>query len=121
MLWHAALGVIVAFGMGAASGWSVRDWKAGADDADRIKLERSQAQARQFSVDAAATGYEGDRAKAATRERIVVREVDRVVERPVYRSVCLDADGLRILADDIRSRRAGAEPAASVPAATRAD
>jgi hydroxylamine reductase (hybrid-cluster protein) len=34
----------------------------------------------------------------------IEREVERIVERPVYRNVCFDADGLRIVNDAIADR-----------------
>jgi len=36
-------------------------------------------------------------AKHAQNERVIVREVVKLVDRPVYSNVCLDGDGLRLI------------------------
>lgn len=52
------------------------------------------------------------RAKTSIRYKTLVREVEKVVERPVYANVCLDADGLRLA----NSALAGSSAAPRVPA-----
>lgn len=71
--------------------------------------------------DAAAARYAAGQAAHQARERIVIQEVQRIVERPVYAGTCFDADGLRIIADDIAGRAAPAasSPAPAVPHAAR--
>jgi len=43
----------------------------------------------------AATGLEADRGKTRVVYKTITQTVDRYIDRPVYRNVCLDADGLR--------------------------
>lgn len=43
----------------------------------------------------AATELEKGNAKARVVYRTITREVDKIVERPVYRNVCFEPDGLR--------------------------
>lgn len=43
-----------------------------------------------------------DRAKSETITRTVTKYIDRIVDRPVYRSDCIDTDGLRYLNCAIR-------------------
>lgn len=52
---------------------------------------------------------EAEQARQST-QREIVRESERVVERPVYRSQCVDADGVRLL--DRAAANANGEPAA---------
>lgn len=54
----------------------------------------------------ASRGLEEDRGKARIVYRSITKEVDRIVERPVYRNVCLDAAGLRIARCAIRGESA---------------
>lgn len=120
MLWHYAAAGLAALAVGFTSGWQVRSWKADADEQDRAEMQAKAAHAQRERADRAAEQYETGRATAEARERVVVKEVRRVVEKPVYRDVCLDADGLRVLADDVaasnaRRRLAPAVPAASAP------
>lgn len=65
----------------------------------------------------ASTRYEGRRARLQQHARVITKEIDRVVEKPVYRDVCLDADGLRILSAAIAGAAAPGQPAAAVPIA----
>lgn len=60
-------------------------------EANRLTREREATQAG-----AAATKVEEGHAKARIVYRTITREVDKLVERPVYRSVCLDDDGVRL-------------------------
>ena len=93
-----------------------RDLKA-IGEVERDKLRRMG------RGDAAAVKHERYKAAVEVRERIVRVEVDRVVEKAVYRNVCLDDDGLRILAADIAAREAPGKPAGAVsrPASSDAD
>ena len=61
------------------------------------KAAQKQAeQARQASAD-----YQAEKAERETKERIRYVQVQKIIERPVYRSDCIDADGLRQLNDAI--------------------
>lgn len=116
MIWAYVGGAALVLGFGA--GWQVRDWKAESDDKARLEEAIKEKEANVVKVDVASTKFEGKRAKAAARERIVVREVQHVVEKPVYRNICVDADGMRILADDVDNSNSGRELAPAVPAAS---
>lgn len=102
------------------SGWKVRAWKADADDRVAIEQSARDAQRRAEHADTAAVGYEVAKATQDVRERVVIKEVVRVVSKPVYLRECLDDDGLRILAEDVHSRTAPGGAAPAVPAASTA-
>lgn len=76
---------------------------------DRAVREQRAKEEKQAA--AAATKLEVANAKARVVTRTVTVEVEKVVERPIYRNVCLDADGLRIAQCAIR----GESPAACQP------
>lgn len=59
-------------------------------EANRAQREREAKQAA-----AAATKKEVGDAKAKVIYRTITREVDKIVEREVYRNICFDADGLK--------------------------
>lgn len=120
-MWHYVAGGLLALAAGFTGGWQVRAWKSGADDADRVKLEIAKGQARSYQVDAQSTRYEAGRASTQVRERIVIKEVERVVQDPLLSRVCLSDDGLRILAADAAAGRPGGEPAPALPAASAAE
>ena len=58
------------------------------------KANREQREAEAKKADEAATGLERDNAKAKVITRIIRTQVDKIVEREVYKHICLDATGL---------------------------
>jgi hypothetical protein len=112
--------MLIALAAGFAGGWKTRTWKAGADEADRVKLEIAKGQARRFEMDAAATRFEASRSAADTRETRIAPEVRRATENLAAAGQCLDADSLRILTDDAADSNARRQLAPAVPAASSA-
>ena len=55
--------------------------------------------------------------KLRENERTVVRETTKVVERPVYRNVCLDPDGVRLINADKEGKASGiaSQPLTEMP------
>lgn len=120
MLWHAAAGALIAAAVGAVGGWQARAWKAGADDLQRVQAEQREALRRQEAAFGAADRLEQDRAARREQIRTITVEVPRVVERPVYRAECWDADGLRLITQAIGAAADPAQPDGPVPAASAA-
>ena len=118
MLWHAAAAAFVAAAVGAAGGWQARAWKAGADDLQRVRDEQRDALRRQEAAFGAAERFERDRQAIRTQIQTVTVEVPRVVERPVYRAECWDADGLRLVTQAIGASADPAQPDGPMPAAS---
>ena len=66
--------------------------------------------------DRAVAEFTKDQQHARIEYRTITRKVDKIVERPVYRNVCLDADGMRQLSAAIAGRATPEpEPARPVP------
>ena len=113
----AALSAVLSFG----AAWQIQGWR---QDAARYAAAQDLAQSQRDNaklVDRAAEAYQTTQASAEVRERVVEKEVIRVVQKPVYRERCLDDDGLRIVADDIdaANARRGIAPAVPASAASR--
>lgn len=98
MIWTHAAAALLAATLAFGSGWKVRDWKAGADRTADIEQRNRDALRRAEHVDQAAVGYEVKREAGQQRQRVIIQEVERVIEKPIYRNVCLDDDGLRAVA-----------------------
>lgn len=62
-------------------------------------------------IDNAAVAFESDKAKIRTEFLTITKEVERVIQNPVYRDVCLDADGLRIVNASINPATPASQPA----------
>lgn len=114
MMWAyvGAAALVVGFG----SGWKVRDWKADADLHKSTTVAVEAKDAAEVKIDAASDKFETKKAEAEVREVVVVKEVIRVVQKPVYRERCLDDDGMRIVAGDVEAANARRELAPAVPA-----
>lgn len=86
-----------------------RDLKATQDNA-RVQILRAD------RADQAAERHEVAKAKIEVRYETITKEVQHVVEKPVYRNICLDDDGLRVIRDALAAASAGAasEPARAV-------
>ncbi|WP_333701174.1 hypothetical protein [Sphingobium yanoikuyae] len=74
-----------------------------ARDAERAKL--------QGQIDASAQQHQAAEYARQGAVREIYHESQKVIERPVYRNVCLDADGVRLL--DRAAATANGEPVAN--------
>lgn len=62
--------------------------------ADWDKANKEQRDREATAANAASTNLEKGNAKAKIVYRTITEQVDRIVEREVYRHICFDADGL---------------------------
>lgn len=122
MIYVYAAIAVAAIGVGFAGGWQTRGWKASHDEAAQARADARTALARAEKVDGAAAGLEQSKERIRVQTVTLTREVERLVDRPVYRDRCLDDDGLRLVAAAAAGASAPAgEPAPAVPAAAAAD
>jgi hypothetical protein len=106
---------LIAAAVAATGAWKVQDWRYGAKEADRqARLAKEQIR-RADRIDTAASDHERDKAEIRIEYETITKEVERVVEKPIYRDMCLDADGLRVLSDAIHGADPAGEPAGTVP------
>jgi hypothetical protein len=90
---HAAAALVAAV-LAFSGAWKIQDWRHGAQEAARLEQEREAQVLRARSVDAAAASHEGEREQLSTAFKVITKEVDRIVEKPIYRNVCIEDDGL---------------------------
>jgi NAD(P)H-hydrate repair Nnr-like enzyme with NAD(P)H-hydrate dehydratase domain len=102
---HVATALLAAL-LGFAGAWRVQDWRQAANAAEQAEVDREARVQQARQADAAATSHEAFKAGEQARVQVITREVERVVEKPVYRNVCLDADGLKLLSDAVHGRAA---------------
>lgn len=99
MIWtHAAAalaGAAIAFG----GAWKVQDWRYGAKEAARLSAAVQAEKARDKASYEAATTFEKGRTRVETVFNTITETVEVIVDRPVYRNVCLDPDGVQALRD----------------------
>jgi hypothetical protein len=117
---HVAAALIAA-ALAATGAWKVQAWRYAAAEADRLEQQAKEQAIRLQRGDGAAMGHEADKAEIRTEFVTITEEVERVVEKPVYRDVCLDPDGMRVLSDAIRGAAPAGQPASAVPRPRPAD
>jgi len=111
---HVATALIAA-ALSASAAWQIQNRRADAQNKQRIDAQIEQRRIQEKAASAASTAFEKDRTKNEIRTRIVYVQIDKIVDRPVYRTVCVDADGLRLLNDQIRRADDAGEPGRTVP------
>jgi hypothetical protein len=117
LTWAAGCAVVAALiaggaGLRAGMWWVQAQW-------DRATVAQQREQQRQVErVHEAAVGHEVEKAGLQAEERIITKEVTRVVTQYRDRD-CLDPDGLRQLNAAITGAYRG-EPAPALPAASAA-
>lgn len=112
----AALAATLAF----STAWKVQDWRHDSQQLAVAAKTKALTDENKALVESQAAVFAAGQANAAAHETTVEKEVIRVVTKTEYRNDCLDDDGLRIIADDIRAANArrGLAPdvSASAPA-----
>lgn len=85
--------VIAAYVAGRRDGRAIADGKQLAVER-AVAIERKKNETAVAATDAAGAVKETDR-QSLVRE--IIRETHTITDRPVYRNVCIDADGVRLL------------------------
>lgn len=111
-----------AFVAAFVAGATVNGWRLSAKyDAERITAAKAakeayDAKAKQYND--AAQALEAAKNEREIVYRTITKQVEKVIERPVYRNACLDDSGLRIVNDALAGRASDpAKPATGLPTA----
>ncbi|MBF0270307.1 MAG: hypothetical protein HQL44_17135 [Alphaproteobacteria bacterium] len=120
-LWPLLAGGLGIFAAGAASGgYLAYQYVSGqlAKSENKILVEAALQQQRAAQeIMELSEAFENARNQRRIVYRDITREVDKIVERPVYRADCLDADGLRLVNRALAGQAAAArQPDQPVPA-----
>ena len=99
--------LLTGMAIGGWGAWQVQGWRAASAELQRTQAAQEQHSKNEKRRYIASESYQ----KESARDRIVyqtrTRILRQVVERPVYRHICLDADGVQQINDAI----AGVAPA----------
>lgn len=94
----AVLGLLI----GGAGSWVVQGWRY---DAALLKDQQTRAAAvvkAEDKANTAAETHEQVKVQIEYRDRVVQKKVVEYIDRPVYKNVCIDQDGLDALNELIR-------------------
>lgn len=99
---------------GFTGGWWVQGWRHDSMEFDRQEVARESQRLAARAADAASERHEAAKAALRAEFKPIYKEVEVVVQKPVYRNVCLDADGLRLLERAVRGPATTGQPAQPV-------
>ena len=118
-----ALYVAVALAASLFSGagvYKVQSWRYEAKDKQRIEAQIEIDRNNRKAAQIASEGFENDRSKATIQYRTIEVEVEKIVERPIYRDrACFDDDGMRALRSAIGATGNPGQPENAVPATAK--
>ncbi len=118
---YAKLGIAIAlFAFGFLGGWKVEAWRRDSADLERQNKAVAESVRRDKASYDAGAEHEDFKAKEEIRYVERWRTATKIIERPVYRNVCIDDDGVRIINDAIAGRLPAGEPLSAVPGSAAA-
>lgn len=116
---YVIIGFLIALTMAGVSGYvkghhdAVQDCQIAKDKLVQSSQALKDVEAKKANTES--VKLEGEDAKAKVVYRTITQVVDRVVERPVYRTACFDPDGLRAANEALAGKTADTgEPDGSV-------
>lgn len=97
----ALLAFLFLFMLAVANNYAGKLKKADADCKSKIaKIEQAQHAAlikQQDKVNEVSASYEEERAEQQVKTQVVYKTIEKIIDRPVYRNVCIDDDGVSSL------------------------
>jgi hypothetical protein len=106
---------LVVGSMAGWAGWTAKSWQTGRQDAQRIERQARDTLRQIERAQQAADTFTQEQQNAEPTRQTIVRTVEKIVQRPVYRNVCLDADGLQQLGAAIATGAPAGGAAAPLP------
>ena len=100
-LYTYAATALLAVVIGFTGGWKTQGWRWDAAEKQRIEVEAKERQKQLDRAHASSGVFEEKRTANETKYRTVTVTVKEFVDRPVYLNQCMDADGLRVLNEQI--------------------
>ena len=93
----AALAGLLVFG----SAWKIQDWRFDSKEKERLEQVQEAKRMREKRVVTASANYEKKKEVTRVKYVKVIEEVEKIVDRPVYKNICLDDDGIKLINDGI--------------------
>lgn len=97
MLYTHAAAVIAGLAIGFGGAWQTQNWRYGAIEAKRLSAQVEAEKKRDKSSYDASVNFEKGKERVRTVFETIEIKVTEIVDRPVYRNICADADGLSLL------------------------
>ena len=100
---------VIAAALSGVGTWQIQTWRFDAKEKQRLQAQHELYRRAEKTANAASTTFEQDRTKNENRTRNIYVAVDKIIDRPVYRNICVDADGLQQLNGAIRRADSASE------------
>lgn len=100
-LYTYAATALVAVAIGFTGGWKTQGWRWDASEKQRLEQEAKDLHRANERAQASSSTFESKRSANETKYRTVTITLEKIIDRPVYLSACLDPDGLRVLNEQI--------------------
>lgn len=110
-----AIAALVAALLGASGAWTVQGWRYEAKDAERVAAEVAARDKQATVANTAALSHEGDKVKLQTKYVAITETVEKIIEKPIYRADCFDADGMREHSHAVSLTGAASQPNYTLP------
>lgn len=114
MIYTHVAAALASLAIGFTVAWWVQGWRHDSMELQRQEAARESGRLAARAADAASERHEADKAALRAEFKPIYKEVEVVVQKPVYRNVCLDADGLRLIERALRGPGAAGQPAPAV-------
>lgn len=114
MIYTHAAAVIAGLAIGFAGAWQTQNWRHGAIEAKRLSAQVEAEKKRDKSSYDASVNFEKGKERVRTVFETIEIKVTEIVDRPVYRNICVDADGLSLLNNAIAETSPG-QPSKPLP------
>ena len=115
MIYTYAAVAVVAAALSATGAWQLQGLRFDAREKERIEAQAELARNNRQAAQVASEGFENDRTKTEIKYRTITRNVEKIVERPIYAQSCFDDGGMHALRSAIGTASDTGEPADALP------
>lgn len=102
MLYTHVAALVIGLAAGFAGAWNVQAWRSDSAELKRAQAAKTEFLRREKAAYAPSVAHEQFKQKERVVYEVITETVDKIIERPVYRNVCIDPDGLRSLNAAVR-------------------
>ena len=95
------IAVAVSSALSFGAGWKISDWQHDAKEKARLEAVAEATRFKEKTIATASTAYEGKKEEVRIKYIRTTKVVEKIVDRPVYKNVCLDDDGLKAINEGI--------------------
>lgn len=95
MIYTHVAALLVGLAVGGTGAWQVQAWRADSAALKRVEQSKSDFLRREKAAYLPSVAHEQFKEKERVAYVSITETVERLVDRPVYRNICLDADGVR--------------------------